>query len=345
MTLSVLTREPGGLYAERLDALGPVGDVRFSSRWPYGCASFSCRLGVPVDFAHPALRPGRWLEVYDGLSLVWAGILAEPERGEPWMLAANGWASLADDYAALSTDVATSLTGAVGRGLPWLLDGVTLAAVGADGRPMMLDEQLDAATLAVGKRWAVFADRFFRATADPTSPSYAVIDSDTPGGRSIDGYVTHLYALYIDSVTGQPTQAGPVVSPTLAPDLGRYERYLDLTGAGPLTLAAAQSILAGRLAVNGAQLPPFSGSLTIPEGAVLTLSGQPARLSTVRAGVMVEVRGAAQDPASGAFTYATTVRFVVGECEYSDGRLRLTPVQTQRRDITAALSGEPAGRR
>lgn len=351
MSLSVITTLLDGSMPVQLGSLGMVGSIRYASEWPYGCTTFGCTLDVPEDFSHPGLRPGRRLHVYDGVQRVWTGVLGDPQRGAAWQITGRGLASLASGYAAIADTTPTSsaaalnsnpntvVDAAIARGLPWIRDTSLPAAPGGVQQSLeTVTAVLDSATSAASQRWAVNADGRVISAPDPISPRYVVIAADTPGGRSIDRFVTDLYGIYLASGV---MRVASVAATTVGPAFGRVEKVIDLTDLGPLTAGQAQSILAAKLALMNID-PTFTGSLTVQSGALLDLGGVPAALSTIAAGVMVELRGSSQDPGLGNLNFTTRVRIIAGECEYDadSDLLRLTPVGALRRDLVNVLAGE-----
>lgn len=344
MTFGVVTSEQDGTKPWRLDALGAVSGLRFASASPFGCLTASFDLDIPIDTSHFALRPARLVEIYDGIGRVWSGILQDPQRGTPWRVQAVGVASLADDYQPLdaslvpTADPTVAVDRAIVRGLPWARLEALPAQVGAAGQtPNSLTQVLNDCTVAVSKRWHLFDDRRITVSVDPTTPTYLLVAADTPGSRTVDNYVTDLYLRYYDSAT-TPALVKTVVATTTYRPFGRFERLVDITAQGAITAAVAQANVDAQLAASTGNLA-YSGQVTVQAGSLLNLGGVAVALSSVRAGRMVEVRGASQDT-FGELNFTTVIRWVIGECEYDvdSDTLRLTPIGAKPNDLVSVLS-------
>lgn len=219
-------------------------------------------------------------------------------------------------------------------------NGTSVTASGFDN-PGSVADLLNLTAEQSGKRWGVFADGFITQPADPTTPDYIVVAVDTPGGRTVDDYATHLYAQFTDSTLGWLNLVAATSNPTSNGTFGRYERIVDLTPMGPITPAAAQQVLAGMLSNVGPRAA-FTDSVAVQSGALLSPGGVPVRLSTVRAGRMVRFIGCVPDPAFGELAYTTSVDVVIGQVDYDtvSDTLRLQPVGMKARDLRAVLTAQ-----
>lgn len=364
MAISVYTSNLDGSQRVPLASLGPVAGLKFSNASPGGDTACTLSLSVPVAANPPGLGIGRVLTAYDGPVPVWSGILADPQRGTPWTLNAQGRSSLANTY--MAVDGTGNTTGnpnsaidqAILRGLPWTR-GTALAlptptvAVGDS----YLGTLLDAITLAAGLHWQVDSFGAVTMTTQPTTPAYVLTTSNTPGGRTLDNYATDIYVRYLPAVTvssasgstvvaGPPTTvAAPNNPPASAPrPFGRKEALYDATPGGPLTQADAQYMANGVLK----RVQPrasFSGAITVLPGDLLTLGGQPVRLSTVRAGVMVKMVGVQPDPIFGEQTFTTSVNVIIGQWDYDAvaNTATLTPLGGTQRNLSSLLQAIAAG--
>jgi hypothetical protein len=345
VTFGVRTVNQDGSQPFPVQMLGQVSGLRYATAWPFGCTTASFDLDVPEGFSHFALKPGRIAEVYDGIHRVWGGTVQDPQRGTPWHVQMTGCAALADDYQPLTSaavptaDPTTAVDEAILRGLPWLRRAALPAQAGAAGQtPNSLTQVLNDATAAVTKRWAIFADRQLITASDPTTPTYVLIAADTPGSRTVDNYVTDLYLRYYDNAT-TPALVKTVVASTPYRPFGRYERLVDITAQGAISAVTAQSSANAQLAASTRNLT-YSGQVLVQPGALLNRGGVPVSLSTVRAGRMIEPRGASQDPTFGELYFTTVIRWVIGDCEYDvdSDTLTLAPVGAKPNDLTSVLA-------
>jgi hypothetical protein len=359
MALSVYTAQPDGTQRVSLDSLGDVAGLTFSNATPGGDTACSLSLSVPVGANPPGLGTGRILTTYDGPCPVWSGLLADPQRGAPWKISAQGLSSLANNYLALDAtgnltrDPNVAIDAAIARGLPWTRNTtLTLPTPSVVVNDAYLGSLLDAITLAAGLHWQVDSYGAVTMVAQPTTPTWVLTSTNTPGGRTLDNSATDVYVRYLPAVSvalpggGSTIVAGPPTStpapsnpPTTAPrPYGRKEAVYDSTPGGPVTLSAAQGFGNGALAKIQ---PPasFSGAVTVLPGDQITLGGQPVRLSTVRAGTVVKMVGIQPDPVYGEQTFSTSVQIVIGQWDYAatTGVATLTPLGGAKRDFASLL--------
>lgn len=182
---------------------------------------------------------------------------------------------------------------------------------------------------------------------------YILDASTTPGGRTVDGFATDLWAKYQPPITFKDTSnitqttAGPAAliaaddnpGSTAARPFGRREAIYDTTPGGPITSTAAQVMADGALALVQPRAN-FTGSLPVVPGALLTLGGMPARLAQVRAGQVVRLVGVSPDPTLGELTFSTSFPIVIGGWAYdaiADTAV-LTPLGAKSRDLGSLLT-------
>lgn len=339
MSINAYTTAPDGTDRRPVEALGVISALTWSSAWPGGDGDCTLSVNLPADANPPGLRLGRRLTVLDGVVPVWTGILADPQRGAPWTVTAQGLASLAPRYLALSTissghytqvtNANTAVTNAIARGLPWTLTQTLPTPTVTTPTSPDLSTLLDAVATAAGQRWAVDQNGYLSMAADPTAPAYLLVASNTPGGRTTDDYATDLYAQTSGTTTITPAAS---TLPSLGP-FGRWERVY----YGPSSNIA-----------NAVKLvqpdPAFSGDVTVLPGDLCTLGGQPVRLSTVRAGQMVRAIGVQPDPVTGQATFTASVNITIGEWRYDAvaDTAQLTPLGSTRQDITTLLTAAAA---
>lgn len=361
MTVLAYTTELDGTDRVPLDSVGVVTALAYTTAVPGGDTTCTLSLGLPVDADPYALTVGRMLEVRDGTRLVWAGTLNDPQRGTPWTVSGTGLSALAAGYEALdasgnlTTNPNTAVDQAISRGLQWHrpadLPTPTVTVPATD-----LGSLLDAVALASSTSWTVAADGELSMleVASPTTADYILDASTTPGGRTVDGFYTDLWAKYQPpvSVTDPTTHAVSIVAGPVtliaadknpAPDaprpFGRREGIYDTTPGGPMNASDAQAMADGALALVQPRAN-FTGSLPVVPGALLTLGGMPARLAQVRAGQVVRLVGVSPDPTLGELTFSTSFPIVIGGWAYdaiADTAV-LTPLGTKSRDLGSLLT-------
>lgn len=361
MSIQAYTVCADGTGRVPLDTLGVVSALSYATAVPGGDTTCTLSLSLPVDANPPALTVGRMLQVFDGPALVWGGTLDDPQRGTPWQVSGTGLSTLAANYLALdasgnpTTDPNTAIDQAIARGLAWKRTA-TLPTPTVTPSDFYLATLLNAVATASGQSWTVAADGTVTmlTIATPTSADYILDATSTPGGRTIDGFATDLWAKYQppvtvkDSVTGTSSViAGPVSmiaadknpSSSAPRPFGRREAVYDTTPGGPITSAAAQAMADGALALVQPRAN-FTGSLPILPGSLLTPGGMPARLAQVRAGQVVRLVGVSPDPTLGELTFSTSFPIVIGGWAYdaiADTAV-LTPLGTQARDLGSLLT-------
>lgn len=329
-----------------LQTLGQVTGEKHSFGWPGGCLQASWSLDVPVNYTHRALRPDRLIRIYDNLQLIWSGRIDEPQRGSPWSFTAQGLQAVIADYVPLSGTSATAnpntaLTGAIARGcpvtVPSTLPTPTLTTSYGDIASLLND-----VAAASGERWGVFANGQVVMYADPTIPTWHGIASDTPGNRTILGYASSLYALYLNAgASGAAAIATATSNPTSVPaGLGVHEVTIDLTDRGPITTAEATTVASSTLSRFN-QRAAFTGTLAMADGSILHPGGVPARMTDITSGVVMRFRGVLPDPDLGGLSLTAAVDIVLGDVEFDSTAtpsLTVAPVDMQANDLATVLS-------
>lgn len=327
-----------------LNRLAGIDELTYSSVAPGSSDEASWSMSLRPDFAHPALRRGRIIEIDIDGGPVWNGFLAEPAAGEDgWTLRAEGAATVLGRRLALDTGGNTTATPntAIDRvGLPWKRP-VSLSATplgGGDNTAQLntVGDLLDAWAESQGKRWGVDLEWSVFAAADPPTPTLHMTPGAGTVGLADDDYASHIYLRYIDSTTFLPATATASDS-TAAADYGTEEEVLDATEAGVFSSASASAMAANVLAAGKPRLA-WTGAVS-PSSRQLTRGGVASFLPSIRAGVMVRLHGI-PDPRTGELH----VDFVVGKAVYSSGSdsIDLTPPELAARDLQAYLA-EQAG--
>lgn len=357
MGLNAYTSRIDGSGRTPLDTIAPVGALAYGNG-SNGDTTCSLSMALPVTANPEALTAGRRLWVTDGPCTVWGGILADPQRGHPWTITGQGYGTLAARFLALSADGSASATdpnvavdAAISRGLPWsrpvTLPTPNVAPTGTD-----IGSLLDAVDSASSVFWQVDQFGHLAMVARPLSPTYILIAGNTPGGRSTDNFATDLWAKYTppmsvlaspgpgSTIVAGPPQLTPATNPasTAPRPFGRWEAIYDTT-AGIVTATNAAADATAALARVRPD-PTYTGQIAVTPGALLTLGGEPVRLSTVRAMTAVRMVGVQPDPGLAQLTFTTSVQIVIGAWDYNAvaDTAVMTPLGATTRDLTALLT-------
>src|SRR6185437_14582900 len=87
-----------------LGSLGHVMNLTYSFNVPGGCDKMQCTLEVEPTYRVAAMDVGRVIQIYRGATVVWDGILDEPQPGtDGWTLTAVGTGSQAANVRAFYT--------------------------------------------------------------------------------------------------------------------------------------------------------------------------------------------------------------------------------------------------
>jgi hypothetical protein len=363
MSVDVYTSDPTGGGRAPLSSVGTVTGLTWGSNIDGGDTSCSFSISVPIDAQPGELRPGRLLTVVSGPTEVWAGLVADPQRGTPWTVTGQSLGSTAGDYLALdgtgptaqyTSNLNTAIDAAIGRGWP-VARAITLPTPTVAPSSPSIADLLAAVATASGTRWSI-RDGKVALTTDPTVPTYRLTSVDKPGGRTVDNYVTDAYSLFtppVASTSGGITKNVPgprtLVAATTNPPLsaprpfGRREAIYDATALGMLTSGDAAILANGVLAKSQAE-PVFSGSMSVLPGTLTTMGGQPVDLTTIRAGFRMVVVGAQPDPLSGSLTSFTNIEITCGDWQFNatTGVGTLLPVGGVKRDLSSLLRAAAA---
>lgn len=335
-----------GLDRISLAQLGVLGEIGWSHARPTGCLTAGWSLTLPITSNHPALAAGRRIELYEGLQRVWSGVLSDPERGTPWTFEAQGYASLAVNYAALdgsgntTSNPNTAVDAAITRGLPWVRNQTLPTPTLTSSPAGSLADLLNQVAAASGMRWQVDADRTITMTADTTTVTLLITAASTPGGRSVQEYATALYGRYMSNafLPAAPAMAASTLNPAGNTGLGRREKIVDLTPAGPMSSSTAVALLDARFPLIRATAD-FTGNITVQYGDVLTLGGRPVNLNSLTAGLRARIIGAAVDPILGELYASTSVEIILGQVDLdaSGDTATITPLGADQRNLSDLL--------
>ena len=335
----------GGTLANLLP--GTVADLQWSSRWgsgPCGPEKASWVQSLPFLYDDPRLVPGASVRIVRGGQTVWAGVLSDVQRGDPWTFDANGLAQVAGDYLAQdasgvpTVNIGTAVTQAVARGLPWA--GTAFNSLGTFGTASATDFPSIPSLLTGyhdrnGLRWGVNVYGRTFSLADSTTPVWVLDGKDVEVGIAENELYTAVHARYISSATG-PTYA--TVTATNAAAIAKYGRReypLNLTDLGVLTAGAATAYANQILAALVA--PAWINQITVTADRLTTVGGVPADLASVQAGQAVRVVGV---PGRIGRLSGSGVMYVgLGSVSYTDGAdsITLAPIRLARRTLAQVL--------
>jgi hypothetical protein len=326
-----------------LSTLGGWGELSWSSTADGGCAEASWKMSLPLTYSHPALRRNRVVEVKDGPTNVWKGILTEPDVNDDWTFTAQGLSTLAAHFLCFDGSLNTSTTPdvaidrAIADGLPWTrpvsLSNVAYVTGGTTNSLMTLKDLLDAWATSAGKRWGVNAQGEVYAVADPTVPTWVLTPGAGRFGLADDEYASHLFVRYL--ATGAVYTTATASDTTAATNFGRREYPVDATGRGIITGTQATAIGTGLLA-KGKARQGYTNGVTPSRWQLTTPGGTPASLWQVQAGQLVRQFGVQNEQGQP----TNYIDWVIGEAKYEAGAetIGLTPVGLVARSFTDVIA-------
>lgn len=212
----VWTSAPDDAGSDRiyLGQLGETSGLRYSSSFPGGSKALSCVLDVDPLFTHRALTPGRDVGVTCGADDAWLGTLNAPVINDDGSRAitADGDAAGTGHFVALGLAThnaldpnevidAARLSGRHSRFRRVDTLPVASGQYAFDGA-FMMDEALTQAASAAGKRWRVDLDRVIRFYPQAGDGTAMLLRARQDIGRTLDGFVTRLDAVYEDALSG-----------------------------------------------------------------------------------------------------------------------------------------------
>ena len=358
----VRTTRPDGSQRRYLGELGTTSGLLYSYTVPGGCDQMSCTLGIPPVYRSNAMDPGRIVEVVLGGSVVWDGILNEPEPGDGgWAITARGTgtqgstfnASYSGKWAGSVPDAAVN--NAVGRGLGWLPSAVghppgVFLGQPQDSGSVAIDAMLSQLTSAGGLTWQV-ARRAEGSELEmfplPNVANRVLVCTD-PAPRTLGGDINAIEIRYQSApdLGGRfPAQFDTVwaIDQASIDRHGRMEDFLDLSDAGVMLGTDAQNV--GNDVLQRYQRAQFAGPFTAEHGQLLTMGGQPQDLGVFYQGDPMVCRLLMTDQGWGGEVTQQRVAFLVGAYAYDDDadQATITPFGTLRHDF-AALLAQRAGR-
>lgn len=344
-----------------LGSLGHVINLNYSFNLPGGCDKMQCTLEVPPNYRVAAMDVGRVVRIFRGATVVWDGILDEPQPGtDGWTLTAVGTGNQATNTRAFYTSTwpsgqpDQSINNAIGRGLRWANPGVGTPAGSWLGQAVDPGDQSIADLLNLictrgGLTWYVnsqpgTAGNVLSVFPLPTAPNYYMTVT-TPVGRTLGGNWNTLFLRYQISAdntsTGAPAVYG-TVSVTNSASVSKYgpmEQYVDLSNAGTMSVAQAQTV--GNYILSIYQRVTFNGSFDIQPGQLMTMGGQPVDLGCVQAGAVVQLI-LTDYGYGGEVTPQFPISFIIGTYSWDDHNQKgtVTAYQTLNQSLSNLLSLE-----
>jgi hypothetical protein len=373
---TVRTLRPDGSGGRYLGSLGPVSALTYSYTIPGGCETMACTLGLDTRSRTDALDPGRLVHVIRGGSVVWDGMLAEPQQASgAWSIMANGSGTFGSrftaDYnpaftgggevgwgaAAPDAVIASAISRSPGPGLNWLPSAVGTTAglyfgQAPDPGAIMIDAMLTQMTAPGGLTWWIrrtpAGNLLQLFPQDDTVPTCLLVATD-PAPRTLGGDVNAIQVRYCsapDIGASSPARYSTVWaldSASIAKH-GRTEAYEDLSSNGAMLATDAQNV--GLSILRRYKRASYAGPFTARQGQLLTMGGQPRDLGCFwqgNEGPMV-CKLLLTDNGWGGEVLPGSPLFLAGRYEYDDdaGTAAITPFQTMSEDfggmLTAAAS-------
>lgn len=344
-----------------LGTLGHVTGLQYGFNLPGGCDKFQCNLDVEPNYRTDAMNPGRIVEICRGASIVWNGVLDEPQPGTSgWTITGVGAGNQGTNMSAIYTDPwptsepDEAINNAIGRGLNWVNPGVGTPA-GAwfgqevDSGDQTISDLLNLVCTRGGLTWYVnsqpgTAGNVLSVLQVPTTVNYLLV-STTPVGRTLGGNYNTIWLRYNiaadNSTTGAAATYG-TTSVTNAQSIALYgplEVYIDLSNAGVMTAGQAQTV--GQYVLNIYQRATFAGPFTVQPGQLLTIGGTPVDLGCVQAGAVCQLI-LTDFGYGGELTPQFPITFVIGTYLWDDQNQvgTITPYQTLNQSMSSLLSLE-----
>lgn len=333
-------------------SVGGVGDLEFSTIIDGGCEEASWSMSLPPTFGHPLFRAGRVVQIKNGPSNAWSGVLSAPEYSEDgWSFTAAGHGPNAGDWLCFdsggnTTSVPdTAIDRAIADGLPCTRP-VSISAVPFSGTATTdeintLGALLDDQSTSVSKHWGVNPNAEFYQAADPTTPRWALVTDNAQVSRVDEEYASDVFVRYRSGPTTYATAHG--TDPTATLD-NRREYPFDATSLGVITAAKAQSIADGVIAEGKARYQ-LTEPFVVTGGQLTTIGGTVAHLPMVRAQHMVKALNVRNEQGTSLPFY----NFVIGRTQYRavEDEMTISPVALAARtlgDVFARMLAAAAAR-
>lgn len=172
--------------------LGNIQGINYSYATPGGPSTLTFLLARPAQFRHPAMDPGRILQVYRGGSCIWEGIQQEPSPDAAgWTISAQGAGTYGSNYTTLydppNWNADQVLNQAIGRGLHWNIpeaigkpSGIYLGQA-QDSGSMVITDFLNLLCTGGGLYWSVEPPSGSKIPAGPWNIRLRQFPSDLNG--------------------------------------------------------------------------------------------------------------------------------------------------------------------
>lgn len=356
----VVTYNQQGGDCRWLGTLGHVINLQYAFNLPGGCSTMQCNLDVEPNYRSDAMDPGRIVKIARGASIVWDGILDEPQPGtQGWTITGVGSGNQGSNVVAFYTDTwptnepDESINNAAGRGLRWNNPGVGSPAGAWFGQAVDPGDQTISSLLNLvctrgGLTWYVnsqpgTAGNVLSVFQLPVSVNYLLV-ATTPVGRTLGGNWNTLFLRYqisADNTSSGASATFGTVSVTNSASVARYgpmEAFVDLSSAGTMTAAQAQTV--GNYILSIYQRATFTGPFQVQPGQLLTTGGQPVDLGCVQAGAVCQL--VLTDFGYGGELTTQPISFIIGTYMWDDQNQvgTITPYQTLNQSLSNLLSLE-----
>ena len=341
----VLSISQDGTSRRWLGELGNVTSLVYSYVLPGGPDQMTALLQVPATLRTDCLNPGRTVLIVRGGSVVWQGKLDEPApSASGWAVSAHGIGVQGADFDAIYTtwDQNDALNQAISRGLPWTNPGVSPTGVWLGQQPdsgsITITDYLNQICTYGGLTWSVGRGGVLSVYPLPTEVTRLLVCT-TPVTRTIAADVNVLNLRYQTSADTATAATYALTQASLPESIavhGVMENYADLSAAGTLTTAVAQSI--GAYVLSRYNRANFAGPFTVSAGQYLTTGGTPVDLGCEQAGEVCQLM--LTDFGYGGEVTAAPVTFIVGAYSYDDvaQTATVTPFQSVADTISGLLT-------
>jgi hypothetical protein len=310
----------------------------------------SCLLQIEPVIRPRAVNIGRTVRIWRGGSCIWRGKLAEPQPGtDGWQISAVGdgalGATFQAHYTSWTADNPVNL--AIARGLPWVNPGLS----GIPG--LWLSDQPDDASQKItdflnllctngAKTWYVDKSAALQIIPIPVTPTRLLV-ATVPVARTITADINTLWVRYQATADNSSSGAAATFGVTDSVNQasvnihGTMEDYQDLSSAGVMSQAGAQSVASAALAAY--VRATYAGPFTIRQGQLLTMGGSPVDIGAER-GVPAVCQLLLTDGAYGGEVVPGPVTFPVGSYEYDDTAqtAAVTPFQSVADSLSSLLA-------
>lgn len=344
-----------------LGQYGHVMNLQYSTNVPGGAQSAQWTLEVEPTYRVAAMSPGRIIRIFRGGSVVWDGILDEPQPASSgWTMTAVGSGAQGSNVVAFYTDAwptnepDESINNAIGRGLRWTNPGVGSPSGAWFGQAVDPGDQTIASLLNLicsrgGLTWFVnsqpgTAGNVLSVFQLPVAVNYLLV-ATTPVGRTLGGNWNTIFLRYqitADNTTTGASATFGTVSVTNSSSVALYgplEAYVDLTNAGTMTAAQAQTV--GNYILSIYQRVTFNGPFQVQPGQLLTTGGQPVDLGCVQAGAVCQLV-LTDFGYGGEVNPQFPISFIIGTFQWDDQHQQatVTPYQTLNQNLQSLLALE-----